>query len=82
MTELKDIIRLMESPDYKDDLRAEYYQLCIRISKLKNQINKYYLDCFDCPIQAKVETLTQQLSTMNSYKHALETRAKEEGIIF
>lgn len=91
MTELRDTISLMESPDYRDQLLAEYYQLCIRISALKLQIDRYYareagladkLGDFDYPVQVKVETLVLQLSCMRAYKYSLEKRAKEVGIVF
>lgn len=34
MNELKDTIELMNSSDYKDRFKAEYYQLKIRYTKL------------------------------------------------
>lgn len=36
--ELKDTVKLMESKDYIDRFKAEYLQLKIRISKLRNHI--------------------------------------------
>lgn len=36
---LKDTIKLMESDDYKDRFKAEYYQLKIRKEKLQKMLN-------------------------------------------
>jgi hypothetical protein len=39
--ELKDTIALMNSSDYKDRFKAEYYQTKIRYDKLHRTIIKY-----------------------------------------
>ena len=38
---LKDTIKLMESEDYKERFKAEYYQTKIRYNKLHEMIIKY-----------------------------------------
>ena len=38
--ELKDTVEGMESPDYKERFKAEYYQTKIRYEKLKKLLNK------------------------------------------
>ena len=38
--ELTDTIALMNSGDFKDRFRAEYYQLTIRLGKLENMLAK------------------------------------------
>lgn len=40
MNELKDTIELMNSSDYKDRFKAEYYQLKIRYTKLHAMLVK------------------------------------------
>lgn len=82
--ELKDTIELMNSTDYKERFKAEYYQLKIRYEKLKdfntrikaarlmgNEPPKH-----DCPD----DLLREQQSLMGNYLHILEVRAKIEGI--
>lgn len=38
--ELKDTVEVMNSEDYKDRFRAEYYQTVIRYGKLKNMLDR------------------------------------------
>lgn len=37
---LKDTIKMMESNDYKERFRAEYWQVRIRLEKLESMIKK------------------------------------------
>ena len=88
--ELKDTIKLMESEDYKERFRAEYYQTKIRYEKLKKLNNKieayYHLDYgkrnimeepkHDCP----ADMLREQQQIMGNYLHILEVRAEIENI--
>ena len=48
--ELKDTIELMQSEDYKDRFKAEYFQLKIRYDKLKAMLEKgvYFIDMKKC----------------------------------
>ena len=39
--ELKDTIDLMQSNDFKERFKSEYYQLKIRMAGLKNMLDKY-----------------------------------------
>lgn len=39
--ELKDTIDLMQSADYKDRFKAEYYQAILRTEKLENMLIKW-----------------------------------------
>ena len=88
--ELKDTIKLMESEDYKERFKAEYYQTKIRYEKLKklnNKIEAYNQLEFvnrekmeepkhDCP----AGMLTEQQYLMGKYLHILEVRAEIENI--
>ena len=38
MMDLKDTIDMMNSPDYKERFKAEFFQLDIRIKKLANML--------------------------------------------
>ena len=88
--ELKDTIKLMESENYKERFKAEYYQTKIRYEKLKklnNKIEAYKSFGYgekntieepnhDCPI----DMLREQQRIMGSYLHILEVRAEIEKI--
>jgi hypothetical protein len=78
MVELKDTVDLMLSEDYKDRVKAEYYQLKIRIEKLKAAIRGY--DNGEVNLDAPPELFRQQLDYMINYKGILEQRASYEGI--
>lgn len=76
--ELSDTIEAMASTDYKKRFKAEYYQLDIRINKLRKVVDNYdYL-----PFQPKCsrELLNSQLVSMLTYKSYLLQRAKIEDI--
>lgn len=83
--ELKDTITSMQSEDYKERFKAEYYQTKIRYEKLKdfnNRIEAAQLTCkkepeHDCPLHL----LQGQQRSMGEYLHILELRAKIEGIV-
>lgn len=38
---LRDIIEMMNSEDYKERFKAEYYQVVIRVNGLKNMLDKW-----------------------------------------
>ena len=90
--ELKDTIEMMNSADYKERFKAEYYQTKIRYEKLKkfntkieaakemryDAVGKHKCPMpeHDCPD----ELLREQQSVMGNYLHILEVRAEIEGI--
>lgn len=78
--ELKDTIELMQSTDYKDRFKAEYYQLKIRREKLIDFLDRWNRGALgfqpDCPF----DLLDKQLRDMTAYKERLEERAKIEKI--
>lgn len=39
--ELRDTIEMMNSKDYKERFKAEYYQVVIRYQKLKSMLDKW-----------------------------------------
>lgn len=47
VTELKQTVELMNSSDYKERFKAEYYQLKIRYDKLHNMCEKWDKDELD-----------------------------------
>lgn len=87
--ELKETVEMMNSFDYKERFKAEYYQTKNRYEKLKKFNNKieasertaysknHLLEPkHDCPS----ELLRQQQHVMGEYLHILEVRAEIEGI--
>ena len=61
--ELEDTVDLMRSKDFKDRLRAEFLQLCIRISKLEKYLETNESDLLDA-----------QLEIMKAYRSILKER--------
>ena len=80
--ELSETVELMLSEDYKERLRAEYYQLRIRYQKLKNLLDKWNNDELDIEPSCPKGLLMWQLHDMESYLYHLGERAKYEGIYF
>ena len=78
--ELKDTIVLMESEDYKDRFKAEYYQLKIRHAKLKSIIVKYEANTLDFEPTCPIHVLHDQLNHMERYMWSMEVRAELEKI--
>lgn len=78
--ELKDTIKLMQSDDFKDRFKAEYYQLKIRYEKLCNICCKYADGTINFFPKSSYEILIIQCEHMRNYMITLENRAKVEGI--
>ena len=87
--ELKDTIEMMNSLDYKERFKAEYYQTKIRYERLKAfntkieaaRLTEYYgakveMPKHDCPD----DLLREQQEIMGRYLHLLEVRAVIENI--
>ncbi len=80
MTNLSETIELMQSEDYKDRFKAEYYQTKIRIEGLSRMLEKYRNGTLEFTPACSYDTLNLQLSIMNSYLLVLSQRADIEGI--
>lgn len=70
----------MDSEDYKDRFKAEYYQTKIRYDKLHKMVIKYEAGTLDFTPSCSLELLKNQLSYMGNYLRILEIRAEVEGI--
>lgn len=72
---------MMNSKNYKDRFIAEYFQVKIRLDKLKQRLknwDEHNLDFFpSCPRS----TYDMQVEAMTYYKNVLEARAKMENIV-
>lgn len=78
--DLQDTIEMMNSNDYKEWFKAEYYQLKIRASKLSSMLTKYENGVLEFKPSTPVVILKEQLSVMEEYKAILENRAVIENI--
>ena len=78
--ELKDTIEMMQSDDYKERFKAEYYQTKIRYDKLHKMIVKYEAGTLEFTPTCPIDILKNQASHMRQYLYALEVRAQIEGI--
>lgn len=72
---------LMESAEYKDRFRAEYYQTVIRYKKLKKLLRDWDDDKLDFKPTCPRVLYTIQLKAMADYIAILETRSHMEGIM-
>lgn len=78
--ELKDTIELMESADYKERVKAEYYQTKIRYDKLHKMLVKYEARTLEFEPICPIEILQDQAYYMGNYLKQLEIRAEIEKI--
>lgn len=78
--ELKDTIKLMESNDYKERFKAEYYQTKIRYDKLHKMLVKYEAKTLEFEPICPIEILQDQAYYMGNYLKTLEIRAEIEKI--
>lgn len=78
--ELKDTIELMNSSDYKERFKAEYYQTKIRYDKLHQMLVKHEAGVLDFKPTCPIEKLQEQKRYMGEYLRCLEVRAAIEGI--
>lgn len=77
--ELKDTIDLMNSSDYKDRFKAEYWQVKIRLEKLRKMIAKWQSGTLGFTPSCSLELLKEQVEPMQNYLDTLEVRAEMEG---
>lgn len=77
---LVDTIPLMESEDYKERFKAEYYQLTIRIEGLKQMLDQYKNGTLKFTPVCSYALLSKQLKTMEACAACLEVRATTERI--
>lgn len=80
MSNLSETIEMMNSSDYKERFKAEYYQAKIRYDRLHKMIIKYEAGNLDFTPSCSLDLLKRQASSMGSYLYILEVRAEVEGI--
>ena len=78
---LNDTVAMMNSADFKDRMRAEYYQLVTRADGLDSMLKKYKEGKLTFTPTCDYELLYEQLVYMRQYQRILECRAEIEGVI-
>ncbi len=78
--ELKDTIELMQSEDYKERFKAEFYQVRTRREKLITILDKWNKGELGLEPKCSFEMLCIQRDIMMAYISLLRERAKIEGI--
>lgn len=78
--DLIDTISFMKSTDYKERFIAEYYQLLIRLDKLRAMMLKMDNGTLSFIPTCPRSTFAMQIRAMEDYLGVMEARAVMEGI--
>ena len=78
--ELKETANLMVSSDYKERFKAEYYQLKIRLEKLRYMLQKWDNHELEFTPSCPRSIYDVQIKSMIDYLAILEARAIIESI--
>lgn len=78
--ELKETIEMMNSEDYKERFKAEYWQTKIRYNKLHDLIVKYEAKTLGFEPSCPIDILKKQARYMGNYLYLLEFRSEIENI--
>lgn len=78
--ELRGTVEMMNSADYKERFKAEYYQTAIRYGKLKTMVDKYNNGTLEFKPTCPMSIYDIQLRAMRDYLTILEARAAIEGV--
>ena len=77
---LHDTVEMMNSSDYRERFKAEYYQLLFRLAGLISMLVKWENNTLDFEPKCSKETLENQVIFMQGYMGILRLRAEIEGI--
>lgn len=78
--ELRDTVEMMNSADYKERFKAEYYQVVIRYKKLQNMLDDWDNGFLKFTPTCPRSTYNMQIKAMKDYIAVLEARAVMEGV--
>ena len=78
--ELKNTVEMMNSADFKERFKAEYFQLKIRMEGLTKMLEKYRDGSLSFKPKCSYDILSGQLKVMQLYCSYLEERAEIEEI--
>lgn len=79
--ELKETFEMMNSTDYKERFKAEYWQVVIRYRKLKVMLDKWDNGELNFNPTCPRSTYNMQINAMTDYIAVLEARAVMEGVM-
>ena len=65
--QLNDTVEMMNSEDFKERFKAEYYQLSLRVYSLISMLYKWKNNMLDFEPKCSKETLENQLVFMQGY---------------
>lgn len=77
---LNETVELMNSEDYKERFKGEYFQLIVRLNGLKAMIEKWDNGALTFTPSCPRSIYDIQLKAMGEYLMVLEKRAYIEGI--
>ena len=80
MMKLSETVEMMNSADYKERFRAEYFQLKIRVNGLKNMLDKWDKGELDFTPTCPREIYNDQMEYMMNYMTVLANRAELEHV--
>ena len=80
MMKLSETVEMMNSADYKERFRAEYFQLKIRINGLKNMLDKWDKGELNFTPTCPREIYNDQMEYMMNYMTVLANRAELEHV--
>ena len=80
MKTLKETVEMMNSADYKERFIAEYEQLVIRQTGLKNMLEKWDNGELNFKPTCPRSTYNMQIKAMTDYIAVLEARAVMENV--
>lgn len=80
MMKLSETVEMMNSADYKERFRAEYFQLKIRVNGLKNMLDKWDKGELDFTPTCPREIYNDQMEYMMNYMTVLANRAYLEHV--
>lgn len=77
---LKDTVETMNSEDYKERFKAEYWQTKIRYERLRKMLISWEAGTLDFKPTTPIQDLVAQKDYMEGYLEKLELRAEYEGV--
>lgn len=80
MMKLSETVEMMNSTDYKERFKAEYFQLKIRVNGLKNMLDKWDRGELGFTPTCPREIYNDQIEYMVNYMTVLADRAVLENV--
>lgn len=77
---LQETVELMNSSDYKERFKAEYYQLEYRLEKLLKMMKDWDEGNLSFEPTCPKSWYHKQIKAMDEYLHILKRRAKKENV--